>query len=290
MPTSHHNLGISLKILLVSLCFFIPITVLAYFVFYNIDDNINFARLEITGNAYQRPVESLLRDVGEHQRLVHRCPADGNCSVEIQALGKDIADEIETLKQVDEKLGALLQFTPEGLAKRKREIATVIDLEKNWRAVTAQLELSRQGGTPPASIDDKYASVNNILNMMITHLGDISNLILDPELDTYHLMADTLLTLPQNQNRLSNMIALARDAYAHHFKLEDRMALAAAAAELQDMDITQANNDTNTALNENQNEFHEAQASLQQSIPPLLKKLVGIQPNGCGLNKTTRHI
>ena len=40
---------------------------------------------------------------------------------------------------------------------------------------------------------------------MITHMGDTSNLILDPDLDSYYLMDVTLLAVPQLMDRLQDM-------------------------------------------------------------------------------------
>ena len=42
---------------------------------------------------------------------------------------------------------------------------------------------------------------------MITHAGDMSNLILDPDLDSRYLMDATLLGLPQTQDRLATVTA-----------------------------------------------------------------------------------
>jgi hypothetical protein len=107
--------------------------------------------------------------------------------------------------------------------------------------------------------------------MMITHLGDISTLILDPELDTYHFVVDTLLTFPQNQNRITTMVGLVQTAFKNGFTMADRVALSAQAAELSDMDVGEATLDTTTAINENANEFHPAVASFQEKVPALFK-------------------
>lgn len=40
---------------------------------------------------------------------------------------------------------------------------------------------------------------------MITHAGDTSNLILDPDLDSYYLMDVTLIAMPQMQDRIARI-------------------------------------------------------------------------------------
>src|SRR5256886_10844306 len=49
---------------------------------------------------------------------------------------------------------------------------------------------------------------------IIMHAGDTSNLILDPDLDSYYLMDATLVTLPQTQDRLGVIQAFAQSVLA----------------------------------------------------------------------------
>ncbi len=262
--------SISLKILLVSLCFSLPIVVLAYFVVDNIDQNSRIAELEASGDAYQTPLEALLRDTMEHQRLVRHCPEGADCKSLLAGLELNVTNSLDALKRVDQQYGTQLEFTPDGLAKRKRQLATVENLEESWGKVTAAV--SKATTSLPEDIDAKYDDVNTVINTMITHLGDTSTLILDPELDTYYTMDITLLALPQNQNRIEHIIADARTAYSHEtFTVDDRMTLAADAALLQTSDIDRVTGDVQTALNENKNEYHDAVASFQKKVPLLSK-------------------
>ena len=58
-----------------------------------------------------------------------------------------------------------------------------------------------EGGLPQ-HVQDQYTSFVATIRTMITHAGDTSNLILDPDLDSYYLMDVTLLALPQTQDRI----------------------------------------------------------------------------------------
>jgi hypothetical protein len=49
---------------------------------------------------------------------------------------------------------------------------------------------------------ERYQGIVSHVRTMITHAGDTSNLILDPDLDSYYLMDVTLLALPQTEDRL----------------------------------------------------------------------------------------
>jgi hypothetical protein len=48
---------------------------------------------------------------------------------------------------------------------------------------------------------EEHASLVQDVRDMITHAGDTSNIILDPDLDSYYMMDITLLALPQTQAR-----------------------------------------------------------------------------------------
>ena len=61
---------------------------------------------------------------------------------------------------------------------------------------------------------------------MITHAGDTSNLILDPDLDSYYLMDVTLLALPETLSRLLKTAQSAESMLHEH--TSKSMALAAA--------------------------------------------------------------
>lgn len=287
MAKSAKHVSIGAKMFLVSACFSLPILVLAYFVVSNIGDNITFAKMEMAGDAYQAPLEGLLQGILTHQRLVHDCPAaTAACSGMIAAADNLVGQNLDALKAADGKYGTTLEFTAEGLAKRGRQLDNPANLAQSWAGLTAALAGAK--GVPDAKMDARYDEVLGIVSAMITHLGDTSELILDPELDTYHFVVNTLNTLPQNQLRTAHMMAIAREAYSHSsFNMKDRTVLANEAALLQSMDIDQSTGDTQTALHENANEFHHAVDAFQKEIPPLFQEW---SESNSGLAAATKNI
>ena len=182
--------------------FRLPIGVLVYLVVSNINEGIGTARLEQKGDAYQRPLEGLLRDIQDQQLILHRCPEKDGCSARLAALKDSILKGLESLESVNKLYGVDLQFTPDGLAQRKRSSATVENLKKNWSELETAVGHTEPGKVPEA-LDAKYDAVVDIVKTMTTHMGDTSGLILDSDLDTYYLMCDTLVNLPLNQDRLA---------------------------------------------------------------------------------------
>jgi PAS domain S-box-containing protein len=108
--------------------------------------------------------------------------------------------------------------------------------------------------------------------MMITHAGDQSNLILDPDLDSYYLMDVTLLGLPQTQDRLAAVLAFgAAILNRQTISNTERQQLAIYATMLKEADLDRIVGSLQTALNEDVN-FYGSSASLQGRVPPALKE------------------
>jgi hypothetical protein len=256
-------MSIARKIFFVAASFALPIIVLAFLLVRGINEHITFARSELAGTAYQRPLEALLRDIQDHQRLAHRCPDRDGCSGRNAALRTAVRRELEALQAADRRYGPMLQFTGEGLAKRGRQLATAGNLEREWRRLES---LGARGMSP--ELDAQYEKLVGLIQTMNTHVGDMSNLILDPELDTFHLITDTLVLLPKTQARLARVIASGREALAHAPPSQaDRTALAAYAAFLEEADRDQIKSHLSTALSENKNEFHGVLDSFQREVP-----------------------
>ena len=178
---------------MVIICTFtLPLGVLAVLVFQGYHKDIDFAWRETCGNEYQRPLEVLLELLPQHQGLVAR-HTGGEKSVQSEITGKaaQIDQAFEALERVDAKLGVTLQFTREGLAKRKREHYRVRTVRQEWQELKTSLPQLK-----PETCAGQHLHLMADVRTMITHAGDLSNLILDPDLDSYYLMDVTLLALP----------------------------------------------------------------------------------------------
>jgi methyl-accepting chemotaxis protein len=254
--------SIARKVFFVAASFALPIIVLAFLLVRGINEHIAFARSELAGTAYQRPLEALLWDIQDQQLLAQRCPPRTDCPGRIAALQGTIRQELAALQAVDRRCGVLLQFTGEGLAKRGRQLATADNLERGWRRAEA---LGSEGWSP--EFDAQCDKLVGLIETMITHVGDMSNLILDPELDTFHLITDTLVLLPRTQARLARVIAAGRGVLTRRGSPEDRAALAAQAEFLEEADRDQIKAHLDTALSENKNEFHGVSESFQKNVP-----------------------
>lgn len=259
--------SISQKLAIICLSFSLPLAVMLYFIADGINANIRFARQELAGNEYLRSLSPLLDLVPQHQALARRVIAgDATVGSDATALPSEIDRAFAKLLETDTILGADLQFTAEGLAKRQRERASAANLQKAWAALRSNFDR-----VTPAASDEQHAALIADIRTMITHAGDTSNLILDPDLDSYYLMDVTLCALPQMQDRLAKVAAQgAALLLLESASAADRQQLAIATAFLREADLDRINGSAQTALNED-SDFHGASPSLQKTLPPMLK-------------------
>src|SRR5262249_18724810 len=139
----------------------------------------------IQGTHYLRPLHNLLTHVTQSQLLAHDY-VRGNPLRRPELIQKqgEIDADFAALTPIDQELGAGLKTT------RKYET-----LKENWRFLKEKL-LSLE----PRDSDGLHAQLLTEIRSLITWVGDTSNLILDPNLDSYYLTDVLLLKLPAEQD------------------------------------------------------------------------------------------
>ena len=253
------RLAVSRKIALVAATFALPVVVLLALVVFNIEEFIDFGRKELVGDRYQRPLEAVLARVLEHDALVGQCSAGACEGLDVSRQRVDAA--FETLAVVDREIGRELDFTPEGLGSRGRQDFTVAKVRGEWAAVA----ISK---TKDADIDAKYAKIIADVRGMIGHMGDTSNLILDPDLDSYYLMDATLVALPQSQDRIAEVTRFGRELLVKgNPSISDRTKMAVFAALMTESDIARVKASVGTAVKEDAH-FYGVSPTLQAKLPP----------------------
>ena len=134
-----NKLKVSRKLQLVSLSYSLPMGVMIYQIVSGINTNIQFARSEAEGNTYQRPLEALLEFLPQHGRLAARVLAGEKQAAGLVSTKQAQIDEaFAQLDAADAQFGTSLQFTDEGLAKRKREHFRAATVRKEWQDLKSQ--------------------------------------------------------------------------------------------------------------------------------------------------------
>lgn len=232
------------KILLIAASFSLPLGVLLYLTVANINLRIDFARKEMTGTAYLRPVMALLDDV---QRYRMETPGAG-CAQSAQR----VEASLSRVEEAGRQYGSVLEFTPAGLGKRGRSRLTVDGVKQQWR------DIQTAGCSLP---DGKIATLIADIRGMINHAGDTSNLILDPDLDSYYLMDAVVIALPQTQTRQSTVL---QDS-------GDRAKLGVHSAMLREADLERISASLKTAINEDAN-FFGVSPTLRGALTPAIER------------------
>jgi HAMP domain-containing protein len=159
--------------------FSVPVAVLLFLLIKEQNIAIDFGQNERRGVEYIKPVRHLLHDIQKHQ------VAFLNGAAEASALEKQIEDDLRSAQEVDGRYGKDLKTT-HGLA----------GLAEKW-STTKSLILRSSSNAKPENINSAYDDIvgKSILPLII-QVGDTSQLILDPDLDSYYAMDNVVLNLP----------------------------------------------------------------------------------------------
>ena len=170
------------KFALISVLFLLPLAMVMYFFYSEINASIAFSRKEMDGTHYLRPLRQLLGHAALHQFAAHKsargtAPERDPMSAAQAAIDKDL----EALANAEASLGTGLTSTA------KHEV-----IMARWNLLRTTPPQAQ-----PARIDAMHGRFVAGIRDQFTHVGNTSNLILDPDLDSYYLMDAILLKLPE---------------------------------------------------------------------------------------------
>jgi PAS domain S-box-containing protein len=169
----------------------LPFGVIYYLLLSEIDVVIQFAAKERLGVEYNQPVRKLLEDVLDYADLDSDFAAQ-NPQLKEQLKKSRIETEGEDIRAIDnedQKLGQTLNTTQKWVALK------VSLVELSSLPLEAMQEMRDQ------TIDSTVSLINDV--------GDTSNLILDPDLDTFYLMDTVVTKLPSVANSTAQARRLA---------------------------------------------------------------------------------
>jgi methyl-accepting chemotaxis protein len=191
------------KLAAICVAFSVPTLVLTIYFIKMSDKDITFAKQEICGDQYNRRLANMLDKVQQHRSfaaafLAGDSPAREHLTVlegQLDGYFSDL-DSLEQASCIDTSYGDKLGTNH-----------LLGDLKSHWQ----ELRISSPNIKPEA-IDEAHTRFVNELLSLYSHVGDTSNLILDPDLDTYYIMDATLLKLPDAATRLADLVSYGRAA------------------------------------------------------------------------------
>ncbi len=187
------------KFLVIGFLLVLPLALVLNQFLLQANKDIDFAVKEQIGLEYIQPVMKLLQDVEQH-RGWSSAFLNGDTSTKDQITAKqaDVDADLAAIEAVDQKLGSTLKTVD-----RWKEIKT------DWQDLKSQVLT--------LNTEDNYAKhgelTTDIVNL-ITHVGNTSNLILDPNISTYYLMDTSIVKAPQTAEYLDQIRAYGAAAAA----------------------------------------------------------------------------
>ncbi len=185
------NLKLTYKFLLILGLISIPIAVLGTLFLGAKSEGINFAQKEISGTEYLVPLESFLANVAAHNTLASGSNSDPMFWNNIAPKQNEVKQDIAAVNAMDELYGEVL-----GTSKLWAEIKT------EWNAV----KNSHVDQGPEESFYG-HQDVIYLIRDLITKIGDSSNMVMDPDLDSYYLMDAIVLKMPSFIDDVENLRA-----------------------------------------------------------------------------------
>ena len=196
------------KLAVVALTFAVPLALTTYFLLQEASTKIDFAQHEREGVRFLRPLSSVLVHVLEHRSAVET-------RADVSAAAARVDADLRDLHAAD------------------RALSRALDTDVRVASVAADWERVRKLPPEQALGPDGYDSLVSRIRQLITHVGDASQLILDPDLDTYYIMDALLLRQPELAGQLSGLSGVVTRLPARELQPGERADVAARVALLQ---------------------------------------------------------
>ena len=233
------------KFLLISLVFILPLALVLNFLITELDSRIEFTQKEIYGNTYLRPINQLwqnipLRQFYLQQQFYKDSLAIGEITFteELSKIEANIADGFSRLTELDTQMGKVL--------KTNKKLQ---DLKFRWQSVLNSQEFLGFRN---------HDLLLEEIHAFRRHIVDFSNLILDPDLDTYYLMDAIAFKLPEMQKLLYKMRRTQLEiAFKQKVSDENRALLISLVSLLSDHNQDLGNNLERSFNNSSQNQLRK---------------------------------
>ncbi len=186
------SLKIWQKLLLISIAFMIPVSIMIVSVYNTQQYRINFAWNEADGTLYVNKLYESMVQIGQHGRSVDRFLTGQGSQEDVQKKASMVDATLESLSAFDQKLKGKM-----GVSEQ------ITALRQSWNRLKTQA-LSMDS----ISSFEEHASLMLDIQKLIVLVGNNSQLVLDPEIDTHYLMQSTTFNIPillEDLDRLNNL-------------------------------------------------------------------------------------
>ena len=245
-----------------NLLYITPFSVLLILLIQSEQVNIDFAIKELDGNDFLVPVMQILHKTAKLKLMQLK-----NDPESAQKLRSEISGYLIKYSLNYHKYYKILKFSPDDLSSRKKDHIAIDKIAKKWG------ELQLMSFDKPDIYMSAHSSFISNFRDIVAHAGDTSNLILDPDLDSYYLMDVTLDTIPPLLDRIQESLTFTEKILTHkNISNEDRANLSSYVGLLLKADIDRMFNDIKTSINEDKN-FHGEIKSLKPELTKVMDEI-----------------
>jgi len=181
------------KFILITLIFILPLIAFLPLVFEQSTYIERYGHKEEEGTIYLRDLWQLTDDLQTLQNTVNKYAEDATLSAPIEEAQANIDSSLQALENTHQQYSKSLTLE-----------FNVSELNTQWQ----NLKSTSQNGSETEHISNLISSTDQATK----EVGDLSYLILDPDLDTYYMMDTVLLNMPESQKLLFGLFLVADDA------------------------------------------------------------------------------
>jgi methyl-accepting chemotaxis protein len=185
------DIKIRYKLMLISLSFLIPMILLLFFFISEKNLAIHFGTKELYGNEIIRKAKDVVS-----LYLDYRAASFSGEDIDQSGRNMSIRKAVTGIKTVSTAVSGRKSWSS------MNDATELSELEHSW--IVAETE-GRQG----------QKAFMQSLRSYWSRIGDSSNLILDPDLDSYYLMDVTLLRVPESLSLMDSLMELAHETGLH---------------------------------------------------------------------------
>ena len=184
------NLKIWQKLSLLAIVFILPFLIVTVTLLKAVEEQAGFARGELVGVDYALPLLKLADDLREHRALADRAIAGQPVAPQLEVSGAELQADLRAIETVYQRADG------EAYGAKRWEVL---------RDGVRNLVADQKARSADSSFDLHTKLIEDSAGL-VSQVGDVSKLILDPQLDSYYLMITLLTEGPQ----LSEYLAQAR--------------------------------------------------------------------------------
>ncbi len=191
-------LSVRARLASILIAFAIPVTVLSLNVWTTGDSQVKIAELEIAGTELVDPLTHVLNEVADYEIAERLVVLNNTSKTELADAATTIDQLFQELSRLEGLHGPALEFDSDGLKRADKEDLSIVSLSAQWEAIKSE------GGDP-----QRFKQLIAETNGLIAHISETSQLLLDPELDSFALMDTTVVVLPRALEFLADLKARA---------------------------------------------------------------------------------